>query len=268
MNIRFHAGIGLSLSLCFLLSSCSIQFEKRRYTKGYHYSVVKRPKRTGNEVHAGSPKKQPLPVSNPLNTKLDTSLMPRPETPDELLISEKNSPKITGRKKPAPRIQITPIREVSDTCDRIFLKNGDEISAIVEEVSDKQIKYRKCGQEDGPLYILETEDLLHILFTNGDNYVPKQLSGQKSAGSDTDSEEGLKRNLTSLILAAIAFIFLIISSVTSPYVLIGTVLFSIAAIVLGIMGIQYKYRGMGIAGMVAGFVFLCLALLFLLVILL
>ncbi len=54
-----------------------------------------------------------------------------------------------------------------DSCDIITLQNGDEISAKVIEISDNQIKYKKCSNLQGPVYSIEKSEVLFIKYKNG-----------------------------------------------------------------------------------------------------
>lgn len=51
--------------------------------------------------------------------------------------------------------------------DVIFKKNGDEISAKVEEVGVYEVKYKKFDNQDGPLYTLLKTEIFMIKFANG-----------------------------------------------------------------------------------------------------
>ena len=52
--------------------------------------------------------------------------------------------------------------------DIIALRNGDFINGKVIEVTSNQIKYKKATNLDGPIYTIETSDILSIKYTNGD----------------------------------------------------------------------------------------------------
>lgn len=52
--------------------------------------------------------------------------------------------------------------------DIIALRSGDIIKAIVIEVGQNEIKYKKASNKKGPTYILSTNDILSITYENGD----------------------------------------------------------------------------------------------------
>ncbi len=51
--------------------------------------------------------------------------------------------------------------------DVIFKKNGDEISAKIQEVGVTEIKYKKADNPDGPLFSIMKTDVFMIKFENG-----------------------------------------------------------------------------------------------------
>jgi len=51
--------------------------------------------------------------------------------------------------------------------DVITLKNGDEIQAIVQEIGEVDIKYKKYDNPNGPNYTLKKSDIFMIRYANG-----------------------------------------------------------------------------------------------------
>lgn len=54
-----------------------------------------------------------------------------------------------------------------DSCDNIVLKSGDEISAVVEEVSETSIRYRRCDNKSGPSYSISKNNVFMVKYFNG-----------------------------------------------------------------------------------------------------
>ena len=55
-----------------------------------------------------------------------------------------------------------------DTCgDKLILKSGDEFVVKIVEVSDKEIKYKRCDNYDGPLYTINKSKVYAIVYSNG-----------------------------------------------------------------------------------------------------
>lgn len=52
--------------------------------------------------------------------------------------------------------------------DIISLRNGDIIKVIVNEITQTEIKYRKASNPNGPMYTIDKNDVLSILYNNGE----------------------------------------------------------------------------------------------------
>ena len=55
--------------------------------------------------------------------------------------------------------------------DVIVLKDGTYLNVILAEVADKQVKYRKANNPDGPLFIKEIANISSIIYANGEKEV-------------------------------------------------------------------------------------------------
>ena len=52
-------------------------------------------------------------------------------------------------------------------CDNIILKDGNEISSKIIEITPNLIKYRKCGNLEGPLISILRSSILMIRYADG-----------------------------------------------------------------------------------------------------
>lgn len=52
--------------------------------------------------------------------------------------------------------------------DIIILKNSTRIDAVIQEVSQSEVKYKKASNPNGPSFILSTSEILSIVYDNGD----------------------------------------------------------------------------------------------------
>lgn len=62
---------------------------------------------------------------------------------------------------------------IDSECDNIILKDGSEISAKIVEITPDLIKYRKCSNLNGPLFSINTNDVLLIRYLDGTKEVFK-----------------------------------------------------------------------------------------------
>ncbi|MDR0836196.1 MAG: hypothetical protein LBN11_06430, partial [Tannerella sp.] len=74
--------------------------------------------------------------------------------------------------------------------DLIILKNGDEIKAVVTEVEETKVKYKKASNESGPTYSIDISKIFKIKYDNGD----EEFFGKKN---DEPTTEGVRRRRIS-----------------------------------------------------------------------
>ncbi len=52
--------------------------------------------------------------------------------------------------------------------DIIIKTNSEKIEALIQEVSDSEIKYKKANNPNGPMFIVKTDDVASIIYANGE----------------------------------------------------------------------------------------------------
>ncbi len=77
---------------------------------------------------------------------------------------------------------------IASAQDVITLRNGDEIQALVTEISTQNIKYKKYSNPDGPTYTIPVSEAFMIRFENGD----KEVFSEQSTAPSVALETGLK----------------------------------------------------------------------------
>jgi len=70
--------------------------------------------------------------------------------------------------------------------DIIITRDTAKIEAIVLEISDTEVRYKKFSNQNGPDYILNADDIASIMFKNGD----VQVFEQKPVVQMMDPDEG------------------------------------------------------------------------------
>lgn len=71
--------------------------------------------------------------------------------------------------------------------DIIALKNGDIIQAIVSDITQTEIKYKKYSNQTGPTYTVDKSDVLSILFSNGEKEVFNSLDKNNTTAPSQSS---------------------------------------------------------------------------------
>jgi len=126
-----------------LLISCSVK--KRTYRDGYYIDWVSK-KKSNSSKNSASLQSTPLKTEEPIeivtvNAQVD---------PDVSLIS-----------KHANLL-------LNDSCgDLITFKSGDQVTARVTEITEDKIKYKRCDNLDGPVFVVNKSTVATIRYSNG-----------------------------------------------------------------------------------------------------
>jgi hypothetical protein len=132
-------------------------------------------------------------------------------------------------------------------CDTIVLRNGDIMEAKVVEIGQHEIRYKKCENTEGPVFVVNITDVFMIKYPNGTrDYFTSERSPAPSMGgtaqkkTDGMAVAGFIGSLVGLFIAGIPL--------------------GIMAIVFGFVSLgkikrhpeRYKGRGFGIASIIIG----------------
>ena len=233
------------ISLIFILiafTKCTV--DKRIYTKGYNFSwhnTKSQNKSTSNSNKAGN-------ISHIKDFRIETS-----KSEDILLLASTNKSYHALTKKALK----TKIQLPNDSCgDLIIMKNGDEIKAKIFEINQKTIKYKKCNNLNGPLYVESNESVFMIKYANGTKEIIKQQEKEQVQVKQTDktiSTKDREINKTALISFICSCLFFV------PFA-------SLAAIILSIIARQqfkknpnmYKSEWMYFPGLILAWIALVL----------
>lgn len=247
-------------SLCILLVlSCSVQ--KRRYQKGFYVSRDK-------SVAAPQPiKKQ--------------HLAERPEEP--ALVADVNS-KSLDLNLVKNKILIGTPQE--DSCDVIIFRDGTELRTRIIEVGTSEVRYKRCDNPSGPLYVSRKADLFMLRYSNGmkeliKEEAPKpQIQQQRNSQPDRDQNYNTPQKpspaANSALIFGILAMFSLILSLVIPYLFISCILSAINAIRSArkffVLDRQepgvYAGRGKTVAGLTLALVTLALIVFFIILLIL
>ncbi len=145
------------LSSLIVLSACSVK--KRTYRKGYYVDWALK----SNKAKENSTQK--ITKKNTVVQKKEELQIPAEATNEVASKSNALTNKIILPKK---------LLVLKDTCgDIINLRKGDIVKAKVLEINETQIKYKRCDNLDGPLMVINKNDVYSIKYTNGntDNFI-------------------------------------------------------------------------------------------------
>lgn len=74
--------------------------------------------------------------------------------------------------------------------DIIVKRNSEKIDAVISEVSDEEVRYKKANNPDGPTFVMKTSDILTIVYSNGE----VQIFGDQSSQNDAVRQPNRQEN--------------------------------------------------------------------------
>lgn len=227
----------VTILAALLLFSCSVK--KRTYRDGYYIDWISKGKNT-----------------------LEKFSLPNGVAPVNSILHAEG---ITVSSKNDPVAQIPSLRLIfsSDTCgDLITFKSGDQVLARVAEITEDKIKYKRCDNLEGPIFVVNKATVLNIRYPNGvvekieastePEYTPKTNSSPK----DKDAFYSEQKVHPLAGWALVAWL------IGAPTLTLGY----IAALILSNKAIKditlqpKKWRGMQLAQVVRGLSLVCLTL--------
>ena len=78
--------------------------------------------------------------------------------------------------------------------DIITLKNGEDIQALVQEIGEVDVKYKKFDNPNGPNYALKKSDILIIRYANGSKDIFTDTATSSSTKTDQQSVQSQVQN--------------------------------------------------------------------------
>lgn len=274
MKIHFKSSFYFVLSF-IILSSCTIT--KRVHSRGYHVEWNKKHNSNAQQVDRKLKKEENaerqekellLSIEELTNNTIveESNIKDLEETASTLSIdvTTNNSNELVFSENKKSKY-------LSEPCDEIILRNGNEISAKVIEIDNSVVKYKKCDNLNGPLYSIEKSKILIIKYTNGTKDV---FADNEPTDSDKVKQKSTKRKVNSAAVLSFVFSLAGIPIGLFASMIVGLVLSGVAFI-LGIIGIiiisirsdKYKGRGFAVVGLILGLAGVVLVSLFLAMIL-
>jgi hypothetical protein len=244
----------LFCTLLFLfLFSCTIQ--KRLYNKGFYIASSK------NKYVKSETKTTPLIKQN------------KPE-----IGSNTNQAKIEGElKNGEPKLLSTINSNENDSCDLIIFRDGTEEKAKVIEISRKEVKYKRCDFESGPVYVAGRSEVFMIKYANGTRELFKEEKEPETKPNYDNNQSNYPPPInekakithpkaeTSFLLGLLSLLCFILSAVPSLAILgLLSIVGSVFAVItarkaireIALPNSKYKGRGLAVFGKVCGTVIL------------
>jgi len=131
----------------FILASCSVK--KRTYRDGYY-------------IDWAFQKKTSTPSAKTVSEKSINSSIKEVAEAEYITVSKDVDPGTESFVVDQKKIVLM------DTCgDVITFKSGDQVTARVTEITDDKIKYKRCDNLDGPVFVVNKGTVQSIRYANG-----------------------------------------------------------------------------------------------------
>ncbi len=168
-------------------------------------------------------------------------------------------------------IERIPKDTLTQKCDVILLKNGEEIEAKVTEIGTDEIKYKKCSYQEGPTYSIKKSTVFRVKYSNGSidliKHEPeaKQNEVQAQNNDSKDEYNGPRKfqsgGIVAVLLVTIGTILMLLVAWPAGILSVGAII--AASVSIGKVARKPKEnRGLGIAivGLVLGILLLIFTL--------
>jgi len=194
---NFYHYLLLLLTL-FVNSDCS--YQKRLYRKGYYVDWL-------GQKHSFFQKKFSSAQKENSFISIENTLPSFPSNfiPNHFQVQEEYSKVIASQQGTQHFIKNQSF-SFQDTCgDKLIVKSGDEYLVKIIEITEKEIKYKRCDNLDGPIYSMNKEKIYVIIYRNGyKEYIyTKQSSDDNVSKTSNKTSNTTKSYPVSLILALV-----------------------------------------------------------------
>jgi len=107
-------------------------------------------------------------------------------------------------------IEVIDVKEtikVSD-CDKLLLRDGEEISVKVVEIGTKEIKYKNCDNQQGPAISISKSDVFMITYPNGSKDVFKEeiiIDENQNKSTSQNNTGNIQKKTNGFAIASFVF---------------------------------------------------------------
>lgn len=241
--------IFLSFVICVsaLLSGCTI--EKRQYRSGFNIDFHK--------IHTERKANQNWTA----NEKIDKSEAVVPISPSDdsklnvvASVQDASTPVIFSNKWAFQHIMESENKAVTDSCDNIIMASGTNVKGKVVEITESEVKYKRCDNLNGPIITTAKHNVHSILYSNGtsESFVDVKKSSDQSNVTSSKRLDVLGLIGMILSVASIPFWWLISAIIGLVGGVIGIIFGSISIARIQRRPESRKGLGFAIASLVVG----------------
>lgn len=215
-----YTRFALFIAILVIVNACTVQ--KRNYLPGYYVnwhnaSFTKGKNKKSDALESGD--KQDITVERKKNQtehpNLSDSFEPNPslETFDYIDGESEHFESYVEREVTIKKVSSKKAVKNNDECDLLVMRNGNEIRAKVLEIGITEIKYKDCGNLNGPTFTIAKKDVLMVKYPNGSKTVFNEERApdwqtQESNRPEVDYIETFNSDDKSFLVTAVLWFFL------------------------------------------------------------
>ena len=252
--------------VCVLFNSCSVS--KRHYRPGYHI-VWNTSKTTNSAASTHKPDKTGLVKVSPSlagEFTIDATKTKLAETKDNTHYPLTNTKANIIKSAKSVKIKKSFGAEEGE-CDVLVLKNGEELSVKIKEIGSEEIRYVKCDNLTGPVYVVKKSNAFMVKFANGTKEIfttnnASQNNDPVKSNAKSPNTSNAKMDMLGLTSFLSVFGSLLLPFLPGILLLIGAIVMAIGSLIrINKYPEKYKGKGWGIAAIIIGVIILLLVLL-------
>lgn len=258
---------------CAVFYSCSVQ--KRQFRPGYYvnWNKPEPSKKATVLTHKKHVEKKQSHDTEPAGLENCAKNLVKPVT--SIRGAKSNSILETGL--PDNEYRQTPAKlkvKYDGECDVLVLKNGDELTVKVIEIGTEEIRYVKCDNQSGPVYVVKKSTAFMVKFANGSKEVftakeaPQHNNSQKNYQTGAQKSGTLKTDPLGVVAFFGVIVSLFIPFPLGLFLFVGFYAMAIASLIrIKNNPDKYKGKGWGITTLLLPLIILVLGIILLLLLL-
>lgn len=233
--MRIRRILLLLLLLAAILPSCSIK--KRLYQPGYQIVWSKKNSAQANSAQENKHRKE-IGTDSKLTAENSVDSIKNEEIKNSFIGSIEKS--VTPLKK-----NLSVVKLSGDDCgDIITLTDGTSIKIKIIEISENELKYKRCDNLDGPLFIVPLWKVAYIKYQNGTEEKIDKNKKETAVQNKKMPNEAVSGFILSLIALGVFFLLLkmFLYALASPYgfqLFLPILLLLVIGIALSVLAIMF-----------------------------
>ena len=197
MNLLFVLGTFL-----FLAQACTI--EKRSFRSGYNVQSKKiYAHNQSSQLIREKNERLKLAISKSENKLFENNTFLTVKQEDlvqEMEVQKETAARFVVKENDSIQPNGSTHDSVEIKCDSVFLKTGEILLGVVEEITLSEIKYRRCDNVGGPLIYVDKKNVRKIKYGSGSEQVINRIKTEREKKMSIESILSASFGIVAIIL--------------------------------------------------------------------